>query len=375
MSASTPPSEARPKVRVAIAGLGNCASALLQGIEHYREAAAEEQEPWGLMHLDMGGYLPGDIEVVAAFDVDRRKVGRPLHEAAFAAPNCTTVIRERLAPSGVTVQMGPVHDGVASHMRDYPEARSFRVADESPVDVAKVLRESGAEILLCYVPVGSSKAAMAYADACLATGVSFVNCVPVFIVSDPQWGERFRAAGIPCAGDDIKSQVGATILHRLVARLFADRGAKLERTYQLNTGGNTDFLNMLSRERLASKKVSKTEAVTSQLPYELGADNVHVGPSDYVPWQGDNKVCFLRVEGRGFGGAPIELEARLSVQDSPNSAGIVVDVVRYVQLARRRGLAGPLLPISAYAMKHPPVQMRDVTAARKIEEFLSDGEG
>ncbi len=374
MSASTPPSEARPKVRVAIAGLGNCASALLQGIEHYREAAAEEQEPWGLMHLDMGGYLPGDIEVVAAFDVDRRKVGRPLHEAAFAAPNCTTVIRERLAPSGVTVQMGPVHDGVASHMRDYPEARSFRVADESPVDVAKLLRESGAEILLCYVPVGSSKAAMAYADACLATGVSFVNCVPVFIVSDPQWGERFRAAGIPCAGDDIKSQVGATILHRLVARLFADRGAKLERTYQLNTGGNTDFLNMLSRERLASKKVSKTEAVTSQLPYELGADNVHVGPSDYVPWQGDNKVCFLRVEGRGFGGAPIELEARLSVQDSPNSAGIVVDVVRYVQLARRRGLAGPLLPISAYAMKHPPVQMRDVTAARKIEEFLSDGE-
>ncbi len=375
MSASTPPSDARPKVRVAIAGLGNCASALLQGIEHYREAALEEQEPWGLMHLEMGGYLPGDIEVVAAFDVDRRKVGRPLHEAAFAAPNCSTVIRDRLARSEVTVQMGPVHDGVAAHMRDYPEARSFRVADEAPVDVAKALRESGAEILLCYVPVGSSKAAMAYAEACLDTGVSFVNCVPVFIVSDPHWGERFRAAGIPCAGDDIKSQVGATILHRLVARLFADRGAKLERTYQLNTGGNTDFLNMLSRERLASKKVSKTEAVTSQLPYDVGADNVHVGPSDYVPWQGDNKVCFLRVEGRGFGGAPIELEARLSVQDSPNSAGIVVDVVRYVQIARRRGLAGPLLPISAYAMKHPPVQMRDVSAARKIEEFLADGEG
>lgn len=375
MSASTPPSGARPTVRVAIAGLGNCASALLQGIEHYRARAAEEQEPWGLMHLDMGGYLPGDIEVVAAFDVDRRKVGRPLHEAAFAAPNCSTVILDRLEPSRVTVQMGPVLDGVAPHMHDYPEARSFRVADASPVDVAKVLHETGAEVLLCYVPVGSSQAAKAYAEACLATGVSFVNCVPVFIVSDPQWGERFRAAGIPCAGDDIKSQVGATILHRLVARLFADRGARLERTYQLNTGGNTDFLNMLSRERLASKKVSKTEAVTSQLPYEIGADNVHVGPSDYVPWQGDNKVCFLRVEGRGFGGAPIELEARLSVQDSPNSAGIVVDVLRYVQLARNRGLAGPLLPISAYAMKHPPVQMRDVTAARKIEEFLADGQG
>jgi myo-inositol-1-phosphate synthase len=365
----------RRSVRVAIAGVGNCASALLQGLEYYRDLGAEEQESWGLLHLDMGGYLPGDVEVVAAFDVDRRKVGRPLHEAAFAQPNCSSVIREQLKPSPVSVQMGPVHDGVAQHMAEYPEARSFRVSDEPPVDVAKVLHESGAEVLLCYLPVGSSKAAHAYAEACLATGVSFVNCVPVFIVSDPQWGERFRAAGIPCAGDDIKSQVGATILHRLVARLFADRGAKLERTYQLNTGGNTDFLNMLSRERLASKKISKTEAVTSQIPYDIGADNVHVGPSDYVPWQGDNKVCFLRVEGRGFGGAPIEFEARLSVQDSPNSAGIVIDVIRYVKLARSRGLAGPLLPISAWAMKHPPVQMRDVTAARQMEEFLADGPG
>jgi len=369
------PSEPRRPVRIAIAGVGNCASALLQGIEHYRELAVEEQEPWGLMHLEMGGYRPADVEVVAAFDVDRRKVGRPLHEAAFAPPNCSRVIRDRLSPSLVSVQMGPLHDGVAPHMRDYPESRSFRPADAAPVDVARVLGESGAQILLCYVPVGSTKAAQGYAEACLESGVSFVNCMPVFIVSDPQWGERFRAAGIPCAGDDIKSQVGATILHRLVARLFADRGAKLERTYQLNTGGNTDFLNMLSRERLASKKVSKTEAVTSELPYEIEAENIHVGPSDYVPWQGDNKVCFLRVEGRGFGGAPIELEARLSVQDSPNSAGIVIDVVRYVQIARDRGLAGPLLPISAYAMKHPPVQMRDVTAARKIEEFLADGEG
>jgi myo-inositol-1-phosphate synthase len=370
---SNPPPGARAKVRVAIAGVGNCASSLLQGIDHYRDLTAEAQETWGLMHLDMGGYLPSDVEVVAAFDVDRRKVGKPLHEAAFAPPNCTTVIRDRIAESSVVVQMGPVHDGVAPHMQDYPEERSFRVADEAPVDVAKVLRESGAEILLCYVPVGSTKAAWSYAEACLETGVSFVNCMPVFIVSDPQWGERFRAAGIPCAGDDIKSQVGATIFHRVVARLFADRGVKIERTYQLNTGGNTDFLNMLSRERLASKKVSKTEAVTSQVPYDIGEDNIHVGPSDYVPWQKDNKLCFLRMEGRGFGGAPIEIEARMSVQDSPNSAGIVIDVLRYVRIARDRGLAGPLLPISAYTMKHPPVQMRDETAARRIEEFLANG--
>ena len=366
--------EGRQKVRVAIAGVGNCASALLQGIEYYRERAPRAEEAWGLMHLDMGGYLPGDVEVVAAFDVDRRKVARPLHEAAFAPPNCTTVIRDRIAKSSVVVQMGHVHDGVASHMRDYAEDRSFRVADEPPVDVAKVLRESGADVLLCYVPVGSTKAAWSYAEACLETGVSFVNCMPVFIVSDPQWGERFRAAGIPCAGDDIKSQVGATIFHRMVARLFADRGVKIERTYQLNTGGNTDFLNMLSRERLASKKVSKTEAVTSQVPYDIDADNIHVGPSDYVPWQKDNKLCFLRMEGRGFGGAPIEIEARMSVQDSPNSAGIVIDVLRYVQIARDRGLAGPLLPISAYTMKHPPVQMRDESAARRIEEFLANGD-
>jgi myo-inositol-1-phosphate synthase len=236
-----------------------------------------------------------------------------------------------------------------------------------------VLEETNAEVLVCYLPVGSEKAAHAYAEACLATGVSFLNCVPVFIVSEPQWGERFRAAGIPCAGDDIKSQVGATILHRLVARLFADRGVKIERTYQLNTGGNTDFLNMLSRDRLVSKKISKTEAVTSQIPYEIANDNIHIGPSDYVLWQEDNKVCFLRVEGNGFGGAPIELEARLSVQDSPNSAGIVIDVIRYLKLARERGLVGPLLELSAYTMKHPPVQMRDTTAARRIEEFLADG--
>ncbi|MEN8181099.1 MAG: inositol-3-phosphate synthase [Myxococcota bacterium] len=361
------------RIRVAIAGVGNCASSLLQGIDHYRDVPAEDHQAWGLMHLEMGGYRPEHVEVVAAFDVDRRKVGRPLHEAAFAPPNCTQAISGRVRESDVAVQMAPVFDGVAPHMADYPDHRSFRPASERPVDVAAHLAESGAEILVSYLPVGSQKAVAHYAEACLEAGVSLVNCVPVFIVSDPQWGERFRAAGIPCAGDDIKSQVGATIVHRMLARLFADRGVRIDRTYQLNTGGNTDFLNMLSRDRLVSKKISKTEAVTSQIPYDLGADNVHIGPSDYVPWQQDNKVCFLRIEGRGFGGAPIELEARLSVQDSPNSAGIVIDVIRYVQMARDRGLAGPQLPISAYTMKHPPVQMRDGEAAARIEAFLGDG--
>jgi myo-inositol-1-phosphate synthase len=363
-------SQTQRQIKIAIAGVGNCASSLLQGIEFY--GRPEQRDGMGLMHRSMGGYLPGAVEVVAAFDVDRRKVGAALHEAAFAAPNCTTVIGSSLRESPVRVQMGPLHDGVAPHMADYAEEQAFRVADEPPVDVAKVLEESGAEILVSYLPVGSQKAVSAYAEACLATGVSLVNCVPVFIVSDPRWGDRFRAAGIPCAGDDIKSQLGATILHRTLARLFVDRGVRIDRTYQLNTGGNTDFLNMLSRERLASKKVSKTEAVTSQLPYDMGAGNVHIGPSDYVPWQKDNKVCFLRIEGHGFGGAPIELEVRLSVQDSPNSAGIVIDVLRYVKLARERGLAGPLLPISAYTMKHPPVQMPDIEAAERIEAFLNE---
>ena len=361
-------------IRIAIAGVGNCASALLQGIDYYRDRSADERDAWGLMHLEMGGYTPEDVEVVAAFDVDRRKVGRPLHEAAFAQPNCTTAIRDGLRESPVVVQMGQAADGIAPHMADYPEAHSFRLSDARPVDVEAVLRDTRADVLVSYLPVGSEKAVQYYAEACLATGVSLVNCVPVFIVSDPQWGERFREAGIPCAGDDIKSQVGATIVHRNLVRLFADRGVRIDRTYQLNTGGNTDFLNMLSRERLASKKVSKTEAVTSQIPYDIGADNVHIGPSDYEPWQKDNKVCFLRIEGKGFGGAPIEIEARLSVQDSPNSAGIVIDVIRYVKIARDRGLAGPQLPISAYTMKHPPVQMRDVEAAERIENFLAHGD-
>jgi myo-inositol-1-phosphate synthase len=360
-------------IRIALAGVGNCASALVQGVEHYRGADPVGSAAWGLLHLEMAGYRPGDVEVVAAFDVDRRKVGMPLHEAAFAPPNCSTAIASRLPPSPVVVQRGPLLDGVSAHMLDHPESRAFRVSDGDPVDVAAVLEESRAEILVCYLPVGSEQAVRAYAEACLASGVSLVNCVPVTLVSDPEWGERFRAARIPCAGDDVKSQVGATMLHRMVARLFADRGVRVERTYQLNTGGNSDFLNTLSRERRHSKTLGKADAVKSQIPYEVGDENVHVGPSDYVPWQGDNKVCFLRMEGRGFGGAPIELEARLSVQDSPNSAGIVIDAVRYVRIARDRGLAGPLLALSAYTMKHPPVEMRDDEASRRIEEFLADG--
>jgi len=375
-SRSQNPSSTRPaqKILIAIAGVGNCASALLQGIEHYRALPQENSEADGLMHLEMGGWRPGDIEVVAAFDVDQRKVGRPLHKAAFAPPNCTRAIRSSISESKVLVQMGPLHDGIAPHMLDYPEEQAFRAAEEPPVDVARTLVRSGAEILISYLPVGASKAAASYAEACLESGVSFVNCMPVFIVSDPQWSERFRAAGIPCAGDDIKSQVGATILHRMLTRLFVDRGVRIERTYQLNTGGNTDFLNMLARERLASKKISKTEAVTSQIPYDIGADNIHIGPSDYVPWQKDNKICFLRIEGRAFGGAPIELEVRLSVQDSPNSAGIVIDVLRFVRIARDRGLAGPLLPVCAYTMKHPPLQMPAAEAAAGIEMFLREEE-
>ncbi|MDW7709101.1 MAG: inositol-3-phosphate synthase [Deferrisomatales bacterium] len=356
------------EIRVALVGVGNCAAALLQGIEYHRRHLGDSA---GLMHREVGGYLPWDLRVVAAFDVDARKVGLPLDEALRAPPNCILPLCPDLPPSDVVVQMGSVLDGVAPHMAEYPEHRAFRVASREPVDVARVLRESRAEILLSYLPVGSEDASRFYARCCLETGVSLVNCMPAFLVSDPEWGERFRRAGIPCVGDDVKSQVGATVIHRVLARLFAERGARLERTYQLNTGGNTDFLNMLERGRLASKKVSKTEAVQSVLPRPLSPDHIHIGPSDYVPWQEDNKVCFLRLEAVGFGGSPIELEARLSVQDSPNSGGVAVDAVRVCKVARDRGEAGPLVPISAYTMKHPPVQMSEPDARERIEAWLA----
>jgi myo-inositol-1-phosphate synthase len=272
--------------------------------------------------------------------------------------------------SGLTVRMGPVLDGVASHMLDYPDDEAFRPADEEPVDVASVLQETRAEVLVCYLPVGSEQAVRHYAEACLEASVAMVNCVPVFIASDPEWAQRFANAGVPIVGDDIKSQVGATIVHRMLARLFGDRGVHLDRTYQLNTGGNTDFLNMLAHERLKSKKLSKTESVQSQLDERLEGRDIHIGPSDYVAWQNDNKVCFIRMEGRGFGDVPMELELRLSVEDSPNSAGVVIDAIRCAKLGLERGLAGPIEEVSAYYMKSPPVQMRDSTARERTEDFI-----
>ncbi|MCK6545255.1 inositol-3-phosphate synthase [Myxococcota bacterium] len=356
------------KIRLAIAGVGNCASSLLQGIEYYKHQANAESA--GLMHPEIGGYRIQDVEVVAAFDVDKRKVGRPVEEAMFALPNNTTVFQREIPATGVTVQMGPVLDGVADHMKNYPDHQAFRVADKDAVDVAKVLKETKADVLVCYLPVGSENAIRAYAQACLDAGVGMVNCVPVFIASNPEWAQRFRDRKIPIVGDDIKSQVGATIIHRQLARLIGDRGAKLDRTYQLNTGGNTDFLNMLEEDRLKSKRISKTESVQSQLDARLESDNIHIGPSDFVPFQKDNKVCFLRMEWRGFGDVPMHIEARLSVEDSPNSAGVAIDAIRCCKVALERGIGGPLLEASAYLMKHPPEQMRDSVAREKLDKFI-----
>lgn len=360
------------KIRLAIAGVGNCASSLVQGIEFYKNASPEVRcQHVGLMHLDLGGYLPESIEVVAAFDIDERKVGQTIDKAIYAAPNCTQMIVESIPASPVVVQMGPVLDGVSEHMKDYHESRAFRPSTKEPVDVTEVLRESKADLLISYLPVGSEKAVQHYAEACLQAGVGMVNCLPVFIASNPEWAEKFKKAGLPIAGDDIKSQVGATIVHRILTNLFENRGVKLERTYQLNTGGNTDFLNMLNRTRLSSKKISKTEAVQSQLHTPLHEDNVHIGPSDYVPFQNDNKVCFIRMEGSGFAGVPLELEMRLSVQDSPNSAGVAIDAIRCVKLALDRNISGPLTSISSYTMKHPPIQYTDSKAHHYVEEFIS----
>ena len=356
------------RIKVAIAGVGHCASSLVQGVEYYRDRPGGALD--GIMRHSIGGYRCSDVEFVAAFDVDRRKVGRPLEEAIFAKPNCTRIFQSALPVSNVIVQAGPVLDGVAPHMADYPDDNAFRVVDLEPTDVAAALRSSGAEVLVCYMPVGSERAVKHYAQACLEAGVAMVNCVPVFLASDEVWAAKFRDAGLPIIGDDIKSQVGATIVHRALARLFADRGVGLDRTYQLNTGGNTDFLNMLERSRLKSKKISKTESVQSQLDERLDARDIHIGPSDYVPWQHDNKVCFIRMEGHGFGNAPIELELRLSVQDSPNSAGVVIDAIRCVKLALERGEAGPLEAPSAYYMKSPPRQLRDSVAYDACNAFI-----
>jgi myo-inositol-1-phosphate synthase len=357
-------------IRIAVVGIGNCASSLVQGLEHYREGT---NDAVGLMHLDVGGYKPSDIKVVAAWDVDARKVGKDVAEAIFAKPNCTAVFAPNVSATGTVVRMGAVLDGVADHMADYKEDRTFIVANDaqpSKADVVAVLRESGAEVLMNYLPVGSQEATEFYAECALEAGVAFVNNIPVFIASNPVWAKRFEDAGVPIIGDDIKAQLGATIVHRVLTDLFAKRGVKLDRTYQLNTGGNTDFLNMSNHRRLESKKISKTEAVQSVAAERLDDDNVHIGPSDYVPWQNDNKVCFLRMEGQLFGGVPMNIELRLSVEDSPNSAGVAIDMIRCAKIARDRGLAGVIDPASAYFCKHPRTQMTDDLAKVAVEEFI-----
>ena len=355
------------EIRLAIAGIGNCASSLLQGIEYYKDRSLETA---GLLYQDLGGYEVSHIKPVVAFDVDVRKVGKPLHEATFAEPNCTTVFQRELPDWGVTVQMAPVMDGVASLMADHPDDRAFRVSDAPPVDVAQVMKDHDVDVLACYLPVGSEEAVKHYAQACLDAGVAMVNCMPVFIASHPEWKQRFVEKGVPIVGDDIKSQVGATIVHRQLARLMGDRGVALRRTYQLNTGGNTDFLNMLEHARLKTKKISKTESVQSQLDTRLEAENIHIGPSDYVPFQKDNKVCFLRMEWEGFGGVPMHIEARLSVEDSPNSGGVVIDAIRAAKVALDRKEGGPVEPACAFWMKHPPVQMRDSEALSRLQSWI-----
>lgn len=353
------------KIKVAIAGVGNCASSLVQGIEYYRGADPSDTVP-GLMHVVLGDYHVGDVEFVAAFDVDAAKVGLDLGKAIFAGQNNTI----RFAPVGeigVSVERGPTYDGLGTYYR--------QTIEESPadsVDVAQVLRDSGAEVLVSYLPVGSEAAQKHYAQACLDARVAFVNAIPVFIASDPEWAKRFTDAGVPIVGDDIKSQVGATIVHRVLARLFEDRGLVLDRTYQLNVGGNMDFKNMLERERLESKKISKTQAVTSQLDNGIEADDVHIGPSDHIAWLGDRKWAYIRLEGRNFGDVPLNIEMKLEVWDSPNSAGVIIDALRCARIALDRGIGGPLLGPSAYFMKSPPVQYHDDEAHRMIEEFAAD---
>ena len=367
------------RIRVAIAGVGNCASSLIQGIHYYARAMADGADGTvGLAHPVLGGYRPGDVEIVAAIDVDERKVGRPLHEAMFAPPNNTKTFFSDFRYDHLKVVMGNVLDGVSEHMGEYPEHQRFVVSrrpSASAGEIQKLLADSKADVLMNYLPVGSQKATEFYAECCLAAGVSLINCIPVFIVSNPRWAGRFRAAGIPCVGDDVKAQVGATIVHRVLARLMNERGVRIDATYQINTGGNTDFLNMLNQARLSSKRISKTEAVQSQLDVPLPPDQVHIGPADYVPWQKDNKVCFLRIEGRGFGGVPMNLELRLSVEDSPNSAGETIDAIRCCKLARQRGLGGPLIGVSAFTMKHPPVQFTDYQARAMLEDFIAQRNG
>jgi myo-inositol-1-phosphate synthase len=359
------------EINLAIVGVGNCASSLVQGIAHYQNGGANDQI--GLLHWDLAGYRPKDIKVVAAWDIDRRKVGRDVAEAIFAPPNCTATFCDHVAATGTEVRMGRVLDGFSEHMADAPAERTFLLSDAAEpekAEVVQVLRDMQADVMVNYLPVGSQAATEFYAECALEAGVAFVNNMPVFIASDETWARRFTEAGVPLIGDDIKAQLGATIVHRVLTDLFRKRGVKLDRTYQLNTGGNTDFLNMLNRSRLKSKKISKTEAVQSVAEHRLEDENIHIGPSDYVPWQNDNKVCFLRMEGQMFGGVPMNLELRLSVEDSPNSAGVAIDLIRCAKVAKDRGLGGPIHPAAAYFCKHPPEQMTDDQAFEALEAFI-----
>ncbi len=361
------------EIRIAIVGVGNCASSLIQGIYLYgrrRENEAGCERTIGLIHEDIGGYRVGDIRVVAAFDIDERKVGEPINEAIFSPPNCTKRIVEEIPPSDVIVEMGEVFDSVSAHMKDFHPEKTFIISNKKPCDVRKVLRDSGAEIVVNFLPVGSEKATGFYAECCLKESVAFINCIPVFVASNEKWSKRFEQKGVPLIGDDIKSQLGATILNRALVKLFKMRGIKIDRLYQLNVGGNTDFLNMMERRRLKSKKISKTEAIQSIINEKIVDENIHIGPSDFVPWLKDNKICFLRIEGRGFGGIPVEIDVKLSVEDSPNSAAVVLDAIRLCKIAIDRKIGGVLKAASAYAMKRPPVQMDDEEAIKLVDAFI-----
>ncbi|WP_440901058.1 inositol-3-phosphate synthase [Actinosynnema sp.] len=353
----------RRTVRVAIVGVGNCAASLVQGVQYYRDADPATRVP-GLMHVQFGDYHVRDVEFVAAFDVDAKKVGTDLSEAIFASENNTIKLAD-VPPLGVTVQRGHTYDGLGKFYLE-----TIEESDAEPVDVVAALREAEVDVLVSYLPVGSEDADRFYAQACIDAGVAFVNALPVFIASDPEWAEKFRAAGVPIVGDDIKSQVGATITHRVLAKLFEDRGVQLDRTMQLNVGGNMDFLNMKEMERLESKKVSKTQAVTSQVDRDMGKRNVHIGPSDYVAWLDDRKWAYVRLEGRAFGDVPLNLEYKLEVWDSPNSAGIIIDAVRAAKIALDRGIGGPILSASSYFMKSPPEQYDDTEAREAVEKFI-----
>ncbi|MHB1262336.1 MAG: inositol-3-phosphate synthase [Thermoplasmatota archaeon] len=359
-------------IRVALVGVGNCATSLVQGVEYYRNAENGARIP-GLMNTVLGGYRPRDIQFVCAFDIDERKVGKDISEAILAAPNCAVKICD-VPKLNAPVYLGPIHDGLSSSMEGREANKRFLPAKGKPSDVTAMLKKHGVQVVVLYLPVGSQKAVEFYAQAAMDAGCAVINCLPVFLASDPSWAAKFTKAGLPVLGDDIKSQVGATIVHRVLTRLFEDRGVQLKNTYQLNVGGNTDFLNMLDHSRLATKKTSKTRAVTSQLDNAISADSVHIGPSDYVPWLKDNKLCFLRMEGAGFGDIPLEIELRLSVQDSPNSAGVVIDAVRCAKLALDAGLAGPITGPSSYFFKHPPVQYADSECLEQTKAFIAQNE-